>query len=63
MDREALERQEDLNLVLGELDAQALVAMDMRRAVIHRFDVHVAVGVQRGLFPVLPLRSRPPAAP
>ena len=52
MDRQALELQEDLDLVLGDLDAQLLVPMDVRGAVIVALDVHVAVGMQLGVFPL-----------
>ena len=51
MEREALESEEDLNLVLGELDSQLLVPMDMRGAVVVAFDDHVTVGME---FRVLP---------
>ena len=61
MDRQALEVQEDLDLVLGDLDAQLLVPMDVRGAVIVAFDVHVAVGMQRGVLP-LPARPHPRSA-
>ena len=46
MDRQALEVQEDLDLVLGDLDSQLLVAMDVRGAVVVALDGDVAVGVQ-----------------
>ena len=51
MDRQALEPQEDLDLVLGDLDAQLLVPVDVRGAVIVALDVDVAVGVQLGVLP------------
>lgn len=51
MQGDTLQPQEDLDLVLGELDTQALVPMDVRSAVVHRFHVHIAVRVQRGVFP------------
>ena len=51
MDRQALEIQEDLDMAFGELDTQLLVPMDMRCAVEHGLDQHVAVGVQRCSFP------------
>ena len=58
MDRQALEPQEDLDLVLGDLDAQLLVPVDVRGAVIVALDVDVAVGVQLRA-PSIP-RSPPP---
>jgi hypothetical protein len=51
MDRQAFELQEDLDLVVRELDAQLLVPMDVRGAVVIPVDVHVAVRVQCRLFP------------
>ena len=50
--------QEDLDLVLGDLDPQLLVAVDMRGAVIVALDADVAVGVQLGVLP-LPARRIP----
>ena len=44
--------QEDLDLVFGDLDAQLLVSVDMRRAVVIALDVHISVRMQRGIFPV-----------
>ena len=38
MDRQALEVQEDLDLVLGDLDPQLLVAVDVRGAVVVALD-------------------------
>lgn len=52
MDRQSFEPQEDLDLVLGDLDAHLLVPMDVRRAVIVALDVHVTVRVQGGVLPV-----------
>ena len=52
MDRQALELQEDLDLVLGDLDAQLLVPMDVRCAVVVAIDVDVAVGVQLRRLPL-----------
>lgn len=51
MDSDALQAQKDLDLVLSELDPQALVPMDVWSAVVHRFHVYIAVRVQRGVFP------------
>ena len=50
MDRQAFELQEDLDLVLGDLDAQLLVPVDVRGAVVVAIDVDVAVGMQLGVF-------------
>jgi hypothetical protein len=47
MDRQAFEVQEDLDVVLGELDAQLLVPMDVRSAVEHGLHEHIAVGMER----------------
>src|SRR6185437_9455449 len=52
VDRQALEVQEDLYVALGNLDAQLLVAVDVRSTVIVALDVHVTVRVQGGVFPV-----------
>jgi hypothetical protein len=51
MDREAFEVQEDLDLVLGDLDPQLLVAMDMWGAVVVTLDADITVGVQRRVLP------------
>ena len=51
MDREAFESQEDLELVLGDLDAQRLVPVDVWGAVIVALDHHVAVRMQFGILP------------
>ena len=51
MDRQTLEPQEDLDLILGDLDTQLLVPMDVRGAVVVALDIDVAVGVQLGVFP------------
>src|SRR5579864_8425289 len=52
MHRQPFELQEDLDMVLGDLDAQFLVPMDVRRAVIISLDVHVTVRMQSGVLPV-----------
>ena len=52
MDRQPLELQEDLNLVLGELDPQLFVPVDVGGAVIVPFDRDVAVGVELGFLPL-----------
>src|SRR2546430_11150170 len=52
MDREAFEAEEELDLVLGDLDAQLLVPVDVRGAVVVALDAHVAVRVQFGFLPV-----------
>src|SRR5207248_8437339 len=46
MDREAFEAEEELDLVLGDLDAQLLVPVDVRGAVVVALDAHVAVRVR-----------------
>ena len=46
MDREAFEAEEELDLVLGDLDAQLLVPVDVRGAVVVALDGDIAVGVQ-----------------
>jgi len=43
---EPIELQEDLDLVLGELHAQRLVPVDVRRAVIIPLDVEITIRVQ-----------------
>jgi hypothetical protein len=53
MDRQAFKTQKYLDVVLGDLDAQLLVPMDVWRAVIVALDIYVAIGVQRGVLPVL----------
>src|SRR5436305_1164893 len=62
MDRQALEVQEDLDLVLGDFDAQFLVPVDVWRAVVVPLDVHITVWMQRGVFPIseidVPVRQR-----
>ena len=52
MDRHALQIQEDLNMILGNLYFKFLVTVDMRGAVVVALDADVTVGVQ---FCVLPL--------
>ena len=52
MDGEPFEIEEDLDVVLGELDSQCFVTMDVRRVVIVALDGDVAVGVQLGVFPL-----------
>jgi hypothetical protein len=52
VDRQALEVQEDLHMVLGELDSQLFVSMDMRSAVVIAIDGEVTVGVQLRRFPL-----------
>ena len=52
MDGQTLELQEDLHVMLGELGAQKLAAMDVRRAVVDALHVDVAVGVELDLFPL-----------
>src|SRR3569833_66657 len=56
MDRQALKAQEDLDLVLGDLDAQLLVSVDMRGAVIVALDVYITVRMQGGVLPVRALK-------
>ena len=51
MDRQALEVQEDLDVVFGDLDPQFLVSMDVRGAVLIALDVDVTVRVQRRVLP------------
>jgi hypothetical protein len=62
MDRETFEGQEDLDRVLGDLDPQLLMTMDMRGAVIVALDADMTVGVQRRVLPFaaveLALRQR-----
>ncbi|MGH7593239.1 MAG: hypothetical protein ACRELE_05245, partial [Gemmatimonadales bacterium] len=50
MDCEPLEIEKDLHVMLGELDSQRFVTMDVRRAVIVTLDGNVAVGVQLRVF-------------
>src|SRR5437016_6057082 len=52
MDREAFEAEEELDLVVGDLDAQLLVPVDVRGAVVVALDGDIAVGVQFGFLPV-----------
>jgi hypothetical protein len=62
MDRQALEVQENLDLVLGDFDAQFFVAVDVWGAVIVTLDGHITVRMQRGVFPIseldVPVRQR-----
>src|ERR1700686_5736366 len=51
MDRQTFEPQEDLDLVLGDLDAQLLVPVDVGCAVIVALEVDVAVGMQLRVLP------------
>src|SRR4051794_747682 len=52
MDRQSLEVQKDLDLVLGKFDAERLVTMDVRGTVVISLDVHVTVRMQSGVLPV-----------
>src|SRR5512146_1408233 len=52
MDRETLEVEEDLDVILSELDPQLLVTMDVGCAVEHRLHHHIAIGVQRRCEPL-----------
>jgi hypothetical protein len=52
VDGKALEVQEDLHLVLGDLDPQLLVPVDMRGAVVVALDADITVGVQLCLLPL-----------
>ena len=45
MDREALQVQEDLDLVLGKLDSQRFVTMDVRCTVVIALHGEVAIGM------------------
>jgi len=52
MDGQALEVEEDLNMVLGDFDPKLLVPVDMRGAVIVALDADVAIGVQLRFLPL-----------
>src|ERR1039457_6961900 len=52
MDRQALEVQEDLDMVLRELDSQLFMPVDMRCAVVIAVHGEVTVGVQLRRLPL-----------
>jgi len=52
VDRQTLELQEDLHMMLGHFDPQHFAAVDMRGTVVDALELDVAVGMELRLAPL-----------